>query len=78
MISDHPPATSYKYSHQILILESLKIIHDKNFIIEGKGKISNKEVIEEFIEEYERMERLYDFNYDEYLKEVERTGIDLN
>ena len=61
-----------------LILESLKIILDKNFIIEGKGKISNKEVIEEFIEEYERMERLYDFNYDEYLKEVERTGIDLN
>ena len=61
-----------------LILESLKIILDKNFIIEGKGKISNKEVVEEFIEEYERMERLYDFNYDEYLKEVERTGIDLN
>ena len=61
-----------------LILESLKIILDKNFIIEGKGKISNKEVVEEFIEEYERMERLYDFNYDEYLKEVKRTGIDLN
>ena len=61
-----------------LILESLKIILDKNFIIEGKGKISNKQVVEEFIEEYERMERLYDFNYDEYLKEVERTGIDLN
>jgi len=61
-----------------LILESLKIILDKKFIIEGKGKISNKEVVEEFIEEYERMERLYDFNYDEYLKEVERTGIDLN
>ena len=61
-----------------LILESLKIILDKNFIIEGKGKISNKEVVEEFIEEYERMERLYDFNYDKYLKEVERTGIDLN
>ena len=37
-----------------------------------------EEVVEEFIEEYERMERLYDFNYDEYLKEVERTGIDLN
>ncbi len=61
-----------------LILKSLKIILDKNLIIEGKGKISNKEVVEEFIEEYERMERLYDFNYDEYLKEVERTGIDLN
>tara|TARA_R100001443_G_scaffold60025_1_gene70391 strand:+ start:1086 stop:1412 length:327 start_codon:yes stop_codon:yes gene_type:complete len=61
-----------------LILESLKIILDKNFIIEGKGKISNKQVVEEFIEEYERMERLYDFNYEEYLKEVERTGIDLN
>ena len=61
-----------------LILESLKIILDKNLIIEGAGKTSNKEVVEEFIEEYERMERLYDFNYDEYLKEVERTGIDLN
>ena len=61
-----------------LILESLKIILDKDFIIEGEGKISNKEVVEEFIEEYEGMERLYDFNYDEYLKEVERTGIDLN
>ena len=61
-----------------LILDSLKIILDKNLIIEGKGKISNKEVVEEFIEEYERMERLYDFNHDEYLKEVERTGIDLN
>ena len=61
-----------------LILESLKIILDKNLIIEGKGKISNKEVVEEFIEEYERMERLYDFNYDEYLKEVKRTGIELN
>ena len=61
-----------------LILEGLKIILDKNLIIEGKGKISNKEVVEEFIEEYERMERLYDFNYEEYKKEVKRTGIDLN
>ena len=60
-----------------LILEGLKIILDKNLIIQGKGKISNKEVVEEFIEEYERMERLYDFNYEEYKKEVERTGIDL-
>jgi len=57
-----------------LILESLEVIINKK-MIEGK---SNKEVVEEFIEEYERMERLYDFNYDEYLKEVERTGIDLN
>jgi len=61
-----------------LILEGLKIILDKNLIIEGKGKISNKEVVEEFIEKYERMERLYDFNYEEYKKEVKRTGIDLN
>jgi len=44
-------------------------------MIQGKN---NKEVVEKFIEEYERMERLYDFNYEEYKKEVERTGIDLN
>ena len=48
-------------------------------IAEAKEKDkTNKEVVEEFIEEYERKERLYDFNYEEYLKEVERTGIDLN
>ena len=57
-----------------LILESLEIIVNRK-MIQGN---SNKEVVKEFIEEYERMERLYDFNYDEYLKEVERTGIDLN
>ena len=57
-----------------LILESLEIIVNRK-TMEGK---SNREVVKEFIEQYERMERLYDFNYDEYLKEVERTGIDLN
>ena len=57
-----------------LILESLEIIVNRK-MIQGN---SNKEVVKQFIEEYERMERLYDFNYDEYLKEVERTGIDLN
>ena len=57
-----------------LILESLEIIVNRK-MIQGN---SNKEVVKEFIEEYERMERLYDFNHDEYKKEVERTGIDLN
>jgi len=57
-----------------VILESLEVIINKK-MIQGKN---NKEVVEKFIEEYERIERLYDFNYDEYLQEVERTGIDLN
>jgi len=56
-----------------LILESLEIIVNRK-MIQGN---SNKEVVKEFIEEYERMERLYDFNYEEYKKEVKRTGIDL-
>jgi len=57
-----------------VILESLEVIINRK-MIQGN---SNKEVVKEFIEEYERMERLYDFNHDEYKKEVERTGIDLN
>ena len=56
-----------------LILESLEIIVNRK-MVQGK---TNKEVVKEFIEQYEKMELLYDFNYDEYLKEVKETGIDL-
>lgn len=65
---------NHSISELSVILESLEVIINIRMVYGH----SNKEVIQEFIEEYERLEELYNFNFEEYKKESERTGIDLN